>query len=116
MLSYCLICTFIMPVACCPPMRRFKAVMTAYCFRERATSSVPKHSPARLPLICDRASFIPGLAEKLRSSGRLTLVSGERVADLLPDRLRFIFTSGHTPAQMHTVFRAIKAPCSLPGT
>lgn len=57
----------------------------------------------------DRASFIPGLADKLKASGRLVLVQGPSISGVLdPDvesRLQFIFTNGHTPGQMHTVFR-----------
>jgi glyoxylase-like metal-dependent hydrolase (beta-lactamase superfamily II) len=53
----------------------------------------------------DKASFVPGLAEKLSASGRLTVVTGATVPGLLEDRLSFFFTDGHTPGQMHTVFR-----------
>lgn len=53
----------------------------------------------------DRASFIPGLAEKLRASGRLILVDSESHPEVLPDILSFRFTDGHTPGQMHTVVK-----------
>ena len=57
----------------------------------------------------DKASFIPGLVDKLKNSQRLVLVSGERLQGVLDprieDRLSFIFSNGHTPGQMHTVFR-----------
>lgn len=59
-----------------------------------------KHPHAR-----DKASFVPGLVEKLEATGRLVVVDGDRVASILPDRLSFIFTDGHTPGQMHTVFK-----------
>jgi glyoxylase-like metal-dependent hydrolase (beta-lactamase superfamily II) len=60
---------------------------------------------AERPHLRDRASFIPGMVEKLKASGRLTLVTGTRLDDVFPDRLEFVFSHGHTPAQMHTLFR-----------
>ena len=60
---------------------------------------------AKHPHPRDRASFIPDLASKLEATGRLTLVDQATLPDLLPERLSFRFTSGHTPGQMHTVFR-----------
>lgn len=53
----------------------------------------------------DRASFIPNLAERLKASGRLILVDQERLKGVFEDRLSFIFSDGHTPGQLHTVFR-----------
>ena len=53
----------------------------------------------------DRASFIPGLAEKLMASGRLQVISGTSLPDVPQDRLGFRFSSGHTPGQMHTWVR-----------
>ena len=73
----------------------------------------------------DRASFIPGLADKLKASGRLVLVKGPSVSGVLDSelesRLHFIFSHGHTPGQMHTVFRGddrtvIFAGDLIPGT
>jgi len=64
----------------------------------------------------DRASFIPGLTELLRASERLTLVDNQGVIpDFFPDRLRFIFTSGHTPGHMHTLFRGDKGTVFFAG-
>src|SRR5437868_20265 len=60
---------------------------------------------AEHPHARDRASFVPGLTEKLAASGRLVVVSGDRVPGFLEDRLRFRISNGHTPGQMHTVFR-----------
>lgn len=60
---------------------------------------------AELPHARDRASFIPGLTDKLHASGRLIIVDDTRVPDLFEDRLSFRFTEGHTPGHMHTVFR-----------
>jgi glyoxylase-like metal-dependent hydrolase (beta-lactamase superfamily II) len=53
----------------------------------------------------DRASFIPGLSEKLEKSGRLLLVKGDSIADFSPELISFRFTNGHTPGQMHTLIR-----------
>jgi glyoxylase-like metal-dependent hydrolase (beta-lactamase superfamily II) len=69
----------------------------------------------------DRASFIPGLADKLRASGRLTVVEGDRVPGLMDDRLSFRISHGHTPGQMHAVFRGdertvVFAGDLIPGT
>ena len=47
----------------------------------------------------DRASFIPGLGDLLRSSGRLTLVESDGVTDLAP-QISFRFSDGHTPGLM----------------
>jgi glyoxylase-like metal-dependent hydrolase (beta-lactamase superfamily II) len=60
---------------------------------------------AEAPHPRDRASFIPGMTEKLRASGRLVLVEGERLPGVLDDRLSFFTSDGHTPGHMHTVFR-----------
>jgi glyoxylase-like metal-dependent hydrolase (beta-lactamase superfamily II) len=53
----------------------------------------------------DRASFIPGLADKLRQSGRLILVDQETHPDVLPEFVTFEFTDGHTPGHMHTIVK-----------
>lgn len=76
---------------------------------------------ARQPHLRDRASFIPGLVEKLEGSGRLTVVEGDRVPGLFDGRLSFRYTNGHTPGQMHTVFRGdrqtvVFAGDLIPGT
>ncbi|MCX6104499.1 MAG: MBL fold metallo-hydrolase [Proteobacteria bacterium] len=57
------------------------------------------------PHFRDRASFIPGLTDKLQASGRLLLIDGTSTPELFPDRLSFRFSNGHTPGHMHTVFR-----------
>lgn len=76
---------------------------------------------AKRPHLRDRASFIPGLPEKLEASGRLTVVEGDRVPGLFDGRLTFRYTDGHTPGQMHTVFRGdnktvVFAGDLIPGT
>lgn len=53
----------------------------------------------------DRASFIPGLTEKLKNTGRLVLVDGPTCPGVFEDRLSFFTSHGHTPGQMHTVFQ-----------
>jgi glyoxylase-like metal-dependent hydrolase (beta-lactamase superfamily II) len=54
----------------------------------------------------DRASFIEGLSDKLQKSGRLHLVEDESPSDpLLGPNYRFRYTSGHTPALLHTEIR-----------
>lgn len=76
---------------------------------------------AKKPHLRDRASFIPGLVEKLEASGRLTVVDGDRVPGLFDGRLTFRYSNGHTPGQMHTVFKGDKqtvvfAGDLIPGT
>ena len=56
------------------------------------------------PHLRDRASFIPGLTDKLKQSGRLTIIETNKLSGVLEKNLSFIFTDGHTPGQMHTVF------------
>lgn len=60
---------------------------------------------ASQPHFRDRASFIPGMVDKLKASGRLTIVKGDHVPGLFEDRLSFHYSHGHTPGQMHTIFK-----------
>jgi glyoxylase-like metal-dependent hydrolase (beta-lactamase superfamily II) len=53
---------------------------------------------AKNPHPRDRASFIPGLVEKLENTGRLKLVEGSE--SLFNDRLSFFISNGHTPGQL----------------
>jgi glyoxylase-like metal-dependent hydrolase (beta-lactamase superfamily II) len=53
----------------------------------------------------DRASFIPGLTDKLKASGRLEIVRGNKAEVVMSENLSFFISHGHTPGQMHTVFR-----------
>src|SRR3990167_1726681 len=55
------------------------------------------------PHVRDRASFIPNLNQLLEKSGRLIIVDEEK-CELLGNHYRFIFTNGHTPGLMHTIF------------
>jgi glyoxylase-like metal-dependent hydrolase (beta-lactamase superfamily II) len=76
---------------------------------------------AQKPHPRDRASFIPGLSDKLAASGRLVIVEGEEAPGIFPGRLAFLFSHGHTPGQMHTIFKGNKqavffAGDLIPGT
>lgn len=57
------------------------------------------------PHLRDQASFIPGLTDKLKKSGRLIIVRDNKLSGVLEDHLSFIFTDGHTPGQMHILFK-----------
>ena len=68
----------------------------------------------------DRASFVPGLADKLEQSGRLELLAGER-SPSLPDAFSFSFSEGHTPGLMLTTIATAHGPLTfasdlIPGT
>ncbi len=56
----------------------------------------------------DRASFIPGLSEKIEKSGRLVVVEGDSLPEFPREQLFFRFSHGHTPGHMHTVVRGAK--------
>lgn len=58
------------------------------------------------PHLRDRASFIPGLTEKLKQSGRLIIIKEGKLPDVLEKHLSFVFTDGHTPGQMHVLFKS----------
>jgi glyoxylase-like metal-dependent hydrolase (beta-lactamase superfamily II) len=67
---------------------------------ERATRPHPR----------DRASFVPGLPELLRASGRLRVVDGPAEArQLLGERFNFVETNGHTPGMLHASVRGQSA-------
>lgn len=57
------------------------------------------------PHLRDQASFIPGLTDQLQDSDRLIIVRGNKLPGVLEDHLSFIFTDGHTPGQMHILFK-----------
>lgn len=65
----------------------------------------------------DRASFIPGLSDKLEASGRLRVVKGDGSG--LPVELKnlfhFQYTNGHTPGQMHTLLLGNKTKVFFAG-
>lgn len=57
---------------------------------------------AQNPHSRDKASFIPGLIEKLERTGRLRLIQSNE--KLFSNRLEFYFSQGHTPGQLHSLF------------
>lgn len=61
---------------------------------------------AQKPHDRDKASFIPGLVEKLQNSGRLRLVKANE--KLFSDRLEFVISHGHTPGQLLSLFHGNK--------
>jgi glyoxylase-like metal-dependent hydrolase (beta-lactamase superfamily II) len=68
----------------------------------------------------DKASFIPGLAEQLKQSGRLSTVKGTRCAQL-GDEYRFHYSDGHTPGMLLTEITTPDGPIVfaadlIPGT
>lgn len=60
---------------------------------------------AERPHARDKASFIPGLTDKLKKSGRLLIVPRDSLPETIVGRVEFLFTHGHTPGHMHTIFR-----------
>jgi glyoxylase-like metal-dependent hydrolase (beta-lactamase superfamily II) len=52
----------------------------------------------------DRASFIPSIIKLLKESGRMLVVRGDSLKDLGED-FEFIYSSGHTPGQLHTLYK-----------
>lgn len=70
----------------------------------------------------DRASFIPGLTDLLKNSGRLLIIgSSQDIPKEYQGAIEFIFSEGHTPGQMHTLIKAGGQPvffCGdlIPGT
>jgi len=53
----------------------------------------------------DRASFIPELTALLMKSGRLLLFPIDPLPKALAERIEFISSEGHTPGQLHTLFK-----------
>ncbi len=53
----------------------------------------------------DRASFIPELNQLLKDSGRLIVHPKDKLPEPLARRFEFIESEGHTPGQMHTLFK-----------
>jgi glyoxylase-like metal-dependent hydrolase (beta-lactamase superfamily II) len=58
---------------------------------------------AEHPHLRDRASFIPGLTDLLKQSGRLALVDQETHLDWLGETFSFRQSHGHTPGMLHTL-------------
>lgn len=60
---------------------------------------------AQNPHMRDKASFIPELNQRLETSQRLYIVKDQNVPDKLKNHLSFRISHGHTPGQLHTVFK-----------
>ena len=56
----------------------------------------------------DKASFIPELTGLLKDSGRLIVHGKDPLPTEISSRFEFIETQGHTPGQMHTLFKGDK--------
>ncbi len=56
----------------------------------------------------DRASFVPELNELLKDSGRLIVHPKDKLPPEIAQRFEFIESEGHTPGQMHTLFKGDK--------
>ncbi len=56
----------------------------------------------------DRASFIPELTDKLKNSGRLIVYPKDPLPAPLLGQIEFVISNGHTPGQMHTLFKGAK--------
>ncbi|MBD3653825.1 MBL fold metallo-hydrolase [Kangiella sp.] len=64
---------------------------------------------AKNPHPRDKASFIPGLTDRLEQTGRLHLIEGEH-SDLLGDDYRFFVSNGHTPGMLLTEISTEQGP------
>ncbi len=89
-----------------PSYQDQKAGKKELCFpRARYVVGKEAFKRALAPHLRDKASFIPGLAEKLKQSGRLMIIENNKRPPVLEKNLSFVFTNGHTPGQMHTLFK-----------
>ena len=57
---------------------------------------------AEKPTQRDHASFIPGLTQKLKASGRLQIIDENTFAEI--PGLELLYTDGHTIGQMHVLY------------
>ena len=77
--------------------------------KARYLLGVEAYKRALKPHFRDRASFIPGLVQLLQNSRRLDLIQTEKDLPLeLKEIINFFFTHGHTPGQMHAIFKGKK--------
>ncbi len=60
------------------------------------------------PHFRDRASFIPELTGKLLESGRVRIIPKDPLPEDLKAHFEFIYSEGHTPGQMLTLFKGEK--------
>lgn len=63
---------------------------------------------AKNPHSRDKASFIPGLVEKLEATGRLKLIQDASSETFFDGKLEFYISNGHTPGQLHAIFHGSK--------
>ena len=52
----------------------------------------------------DKASYIPVITKLLKDSGRMIVLEGETCPELKDD-FEFIYSYGHTPGQLHTLYK-----------
>lgn len=68
------------------------------------------------PHLRDRASFIPDIAKRLKNSKRLKLIKKPKdVPKALEKILSFFVSYGHTPGQLHAVFKGKKGSIVFTG-
>lgn len=67
-------------------------------------TSKQAYERAQHPHPRDRASFIPGLLEKINKH-KVTLIDQEHPVSLFDGAIEFIFSDGHTPGQMLTLVK-----------
>lgn len=65
------------------------------------------YARAQSPHSRDRASFIPELMNRLKTA-KLQVIENPQTETLFDGRMSFFTSHGHTPGQMHTVFRGDK--------
>jgi glyoxylase-like metal-dependent hydrolase (beta-lactamase superfamily II) len=75
---------------------------------------------AKSPHMRDKASFIPGLTKLLENTKNLEIITGQ-TSKVLGEKFEFITTSGHTPGQIHVLYKGSDEPiffCGdlIPGT
>jgi glyoxylase-like metal-dependent hydrolase (beta-lactamase superfamily II) len=54
----------------------------------------------------DKASFIPDINKSLKDSGRLLILENNEVPKDLKNILKLYESNGHTPGQMHSIFKS----------
>ena len=88
-----------------PSYQEQKRGNTELCFpKARYVVGKEAFQRAYKPHLRDRASFIPGLTDKLKKTDRLIIIEKTKLPGVLEENLSFIFTDGHTPGQMHLLF------------
>ena len=70
---------------------------------------------AENPHFRDKASFIPGLTEKLKATQKLHLIEQGGPSPIFPEIIQFIFSFGHTPGHMHSLIKGNREPLFFAG-